>query len=47
MAGAYLALVDSSMIDLMAQVSDRMEIVELNLDPAFEDTYIDQLSLPA
>ena len=47
LAGAYLALVDSSMIDRMAQVSDRMEIVELNLDPAFEDTYIDQLSLPA
>ena len=47
LAGAYLAMVDRNVIDQMSQVSDRMEIVELNLDPAFEDTYIDHLSLPA
>ena len=46
LAGAYLAMIDRNMIDQMSQVSDRMEVVELNLDPAFEDTYIDQLSLP-
>ena len=46
LAGAYLALIDRNMIDQMAQVSDRMKVVELNLDLTFEDTYIDQLSLP-
>jgi uncharacterized 2Fe-2S/4Fe-4S cluster protein (DUF4445 family) len=46
LAGAYLALLDSSALREMRQVSQRMEIVELNLEPEFEMTYIDQLSLP-
>jgi len=46
LAGAYMGLIDRNMIDQMARVSDQMKVVELNLDPAFEDTYIDQLSLP-
>ena len=46
LAGAYLALLDQSLIAEMAHVSDRMEVIELNQDPAFEDTFIDQLTLP-
>jgi uncharacterized 2Fe-2S/4Fe-4S cluster protein (DUF4445 family) len=46
LAGAYLALLDYTALDEMRRISKRMEIVELNLDPQFEMTYIDQLSLP-
>ena len=46
LAGAYLALLDQSLIAEMAHLSDRMEVIELNQDPSFEDTFIDQLSLP-
>jgi uncharacterized 2Fe-2S/4Fe-4S cluster protein (DUF4445 family) len=46
LAGAYLALTDRSTIDAMAHVRDHMDIIELNLDPDFEMTYIDELSLP-
>lgn len=45
LAGAYLSLIDSSVISELARVGKDMEIVELNLDPDFEDTYIDQLVL--
>jgi uncharacterized 2Fe-2S/4Fe-4S cluster protein (DUF4445 family) len=46
LAGAYLALLDSGVLAEMKQIGRRMEIVELNLEPDFESTYIDQLSLP-
>ena len=46
LAGAYLTLLDSSALREIRQLSQRMEIVELNLEPHFESTYIDQLSLP-
>ncbi len=46
LAGAYLALIDKNTIDQMAHVSERMEVIHLNLDPTFEDTYIDHLALP-
>ncbi len=46
LAGAYLALLDSSILREMRHVTQRMEIVELNLEPDFEATYIEQLSLP-
>lgn len=45
LAGATLALMDGGMeadFDRAAQ----MDVIELNLSPNFEDTYIDQLSLP-
>ncbi|MEI8195992.1 MAG: ASKHA domain-containing protein [Phycisphaerae bacterium] len=45
-AGAYLGLLDSSALDEMSVLARRVEIVELNLDPDFEDCYIDQLCLP-
>ncbi len=46
LGGAYLTLLDSSALREIRQLSERMEIVELNLEPHFEATYIDQLSLP-
>jgi uncharacterized 2Fe-2S/4Fe-4S cluster protein (DUF4445 family) len=46
LAGAYLTLLDSSALREIRQLSHRMEIVELNLEPQFETTYIDQLRLP-
>lgn len=46
LAGAYVALLDRSVLDEIARVSREMEVVELNLDPNFEMNYIDQLSLP-
>ena len=46
LAGAYLTLVDSSALHEIQQLSRRMRIVELNLEPDFEATYIDQLALP-
>jgi uncharacterized 2Fe-2S/4Fe-4S cluster protein (DUF4445 family) len=45
LAGAYLTLVDSSALREIRQLSHRMHIVELNLEPHFEMIYIDQLSL--
>jgi uncharacterized 2Fe-2S/4Fe-4S cluster protein (DUF4445 family) len=46
LAGAYLTLLDSGAMDEIQRLSRRIEIVELNLDPQFEMTYIDQLALP-
>jgi uncharacterized 2Fe-2S/4Fe-4S cluster protein (DUF4445 family) len=46
LAGALLALLDSSVIPELERIAKKMRIVELNLDPSFEDRYIDQLSLP-
>ena len=46
LAGAYLALLDSSVINELCTIGRKMEIVELNLDPQFESRYIDQLVLP-
>lgn len=46
LAGAYLALLDSGALDEIKRLSERIEIIELNLDPEFEFTYIDHLTLP-
>ncbi|MCC6579229.1 MAG: DUF4445 domain-containing protein [Phycisphaeraceae bacterium] len=46
LAGAYMALLDRGAMDEIRRIASSMEIVELNLDPAFENCYIDQLSLP-
>jgi len=44
LGGAYLAMLDRS---LAAEMSDlQVETIELNLDPGFEDRYLDHLSLP-
>ncbi len=46
LGGAYLSLLDRNALEEMEGIRRRIEIVELNLDPDFEDTFIDQLSLP-
>lgn len=46
LAGAYLALLDSGVLAEMKRASQRLETIELNLEPDFESQYIDQLSLP-
>ncbi len=46
LAGAYLALLDSGVLDELARISRRMDVIELNLEPGFEDCFIDQLALP-
>lgn len=46
LGGATLALLDKNLLTEMARVRREFEVVELNLEPDFEDTYIDQLRLP-
>lgn len=46
LAGAYLALLDCGALDEIARAGKKMDVIELNLDPGFEDRYIEQLSLP-
>lgn len=46
LGGAWLALIDSTILPEMTAASRSAEIVELNLEPEFEDTFIDQLMLP-
>ena len=46
LGGAYLAMLDRTVIEELDRIRARAEIVELNLDPGFEDRYIDHLCLP-
>lgn len=46
MGGAFLALNDRSFLKEMETACAWMESIELNLQPDFEDTYIDHLMLP-
>jgi uncharacterized 2Fe-2S/4Fe-4S cluster protein (DUF4445 family) len=46
LGGAFLALNDRSFLAEMQGACTRMESIELNLQPGFEDAYIDQLMLP-
>jgi uncharacterized 2Fe-2S/4Fe-4S cluster protein (DUF4445 family) len=45
LAGALVALMDSGVLVEMKEIAQRLEMVELNLEPDFESVYIDQLSL--
>jgi uncharacterized 2Fe-2S/4Fe-4S cluster protein (DUF4445 family) len=46
LAGALLGLLDRTALVEMEALRERMEVVELNAHPDFEDAYIDHLSLP-
>lgn len=46
LGGAWLALNDTGVLAEMAEIIGRTDILELNTDPRFEDTYIDQLAIP-
>ena len=45
LAGAYLALLDRSLLEAMADVARSTRVIELNEQPGFEECFIDQLSL--
>ncbi|MEX0777899.1 MAG: ASKHA domain-containing protein [Phycisphaeraceae bacterium] len=45
LAGAFAALIDRGLLDEMKHTADRTTIVELNLEPGFEDCFIDHLTL--
>ncbi|MEI6350416.1 MAG: ASKHA domain-containing protein [Verrucomicrobiota bacterium] len=45
LGGAYLAMLDRTVIEELDRIRTRAEIIELNRDPGFEDCYIDNLSL--
>ena len=45
LAGAVLGLIDRTSIDEMDSLRDQVRVLELNLQPGFEDCYIDHLSL--
>ena len=46
LAGAYLTLLDRTVLDELERIRVSMSIVELNLDPNFESRFVDQLALP-
>ncbi len=46
LGGAFLALNDRSLLTEMKDGCARLESIELNLQPGFEDAYIDELMLP-
>ncbi len=46
LAGAYLALIDRTSVREMDRCRRTVEILELNLEPDFEDYYVDALSMP-
>ncbi len=45
LAGAYLALMDRSILRDLGHIRQQIEPIELNLTPGFEDRYLDLLSL--
>ncbi len=45
LAEAYLALQDRSVLNELRNNQGRVEVIELNLDPSFEDRYIENLML--
>ena len=45
LGGAYLAMLDRTVVDELEAIRARAEIVELNLAPGFEDRYIENLRL--
>lgn len=47
LGGAYLAMLDRAVIRELEQLRSQAEIIELNLDPGFEDRFIDNLALAA
>ena len=46
LGGAYLSMLDRSVIKELDTTRRRAEVIELNLDPGFEDRFIENLRLP-
>ncbi|MFQ3586375.1 MAG: ASKHA domain-containing protein [Fimbriimonadaceae bacterium] len=45
LGGATTALLDRNTVDELARLAESVEVVQLNLEPEFEDTYIEQLAI--
>ncbi|MBN4061049.1 DUF4445 domain-containing protein [bacterium AH-315-I18] len=45
LAGAYMSMIDRDLLTVMSDAASHIEVLELNLEPNFEDHFIDQLSL--
>lgn len=45
LGGATLAFLDRNLLEEMSSIATRIEVIELNTDPEFEMTYIENLSL--
>jgi uncharacterized 2Fe-2S/4Fe-4S cluster protein (DUF4445 family) len=46
LAGAYLAMLDRNVLDEIDRIRWQAEIIELNLDPHFEDRFVENMMLP-
>lgn len=46
LAGAFMALADKAALSEMAALRGSIQVLELNLQPGFEDSYLDNLRLP-
>ena len=47
LAGAYLALMDHTALEELTNISNQIDVLELNQQPEFEDRFIDHLQLDA
>lgn len=45
LAGSYMAMMDRDLMAVMSEQALKIDVLELNMEPTFEDHYIDQLSL--
>jgi uncharacterized 2Fe-2S/4Fe-4S cluster protein (DUF4445 family) len=46
LAGALLALIDRTTLAEMEALREQVRVIELNLQPGFEDRYVEHLMLP-
>jgi len=46
LAGAMIAMLDRSLLAELVALRQRIEVIELNLDPQFEDRFLDAMMLP-
>ncbi len=40
-----MTLLDRHVLDELEQIRQRLDVIELNLDPGFEDRFIEQLAI--
>lgn len=45
LAGAFITMMDRDMLSIMSEATSALRVLELNLEPGFEDHFIDQLAL--
>ncbi|HCD31414.1 MAG TPA: hypothetical protein DER01_03340 [Phycisphaerales bacterium] len=45
LAGAYIGMMDRDLMAVMSAEAEKIDVLELNIEPAFEDHYLDELML--